>query len=73
MRNAFVAGLLELAADDDRIVLLTGDLGFTVLEPFAEAEPGHRHMSHLFGVRIRAERVPEVTETSTPTIATEEA
>ena len=39
MRNAFVAGLLELAADDDRIVLLTGDLGFTVLEPFAEAYP----------------------------------
>ena len=39
MRNAFVAGLLELAADDDRIVLLTGDLGFTVLEPFAEAHP----------------------------------
>ncbi|HEX5278226.1 MAG TPA: hypothetical protein VFW42_11225, partial [Fluviicoccus sp.] len=30
-------------------------------------------MSHLFGVKIRAERVPEATETSTPTVAAEEA
>lgn len=39
MRNAFAAHLTELADSDDRIVLLTGDLGFTVLEPFAERHP----------------------------------
>jgi len=36
VRKAFVAELCDLAADDPRIVLLTGDLGFMVLEPFAE-------------------------------------
>lgn len=39
MRSAFAQGLLDLAAEDERIVLLTGDLGFAVLEPFAERFP----------------------------------
>ena len=39
MRRTFVSTLLDLAADDERIVLLTGDLGFTVVEPFARAYP----------------------------------
>jgi transketolase len=39
MRAAFVASLVEIAENDDRVVLLTGDLGFTVLEPFAERFP----------------------------------
>ncbi len=39
MRNAFVSTLVEIAAEDPRVVLLTGDLGFTVLEPFAERFP----------------------------------
>jgi transketolase len=39
VRNAFVGALLELAEDDSRIVFLTGDLGFMVLEPFAERLP----------------------------------
>ena len=39
MRNDFLAALLELASEDDRVVLLTGDLGFTVLEPFADRFP----------------------------------
>lgn len=39
MRNAFIAALLELAARDERVALLTGDLGFSVLEPFAERFP----------------------------------
>lgn len=39
MRSTFVRFLVELAEDDPRIVLLTGDLGFTVLEPFAERFP----------------------------------
>jgi transketolase len=39
MRSAFAHALLDLAAQDERIVLLTGDLGFAVLEPFAERFP----------------------------------
>ncbi len=39
MRSAFAQALLDLAAEDERIVLLTGDLGFAVLEPFAERFP----------------------------------
>jgi len=39
MRRAFTETLVELAANDERVVLLTGDLGYTVLEPFAEAHP----------------------------------
>ena len=39
MRATFVRTLVELAEEDERIVLLTGDLGFTVLEPFAERFP----------------------------------
>jgi transketolase len=39
MRGAFVRTLTELAARDERIMLLTGDLGFMALEPFAERHP----------------------------------
>ena len=39
MRNTFINTLVELAERDPRIVLLTGDLGFTVVEPFVEAFP----------------------------------
>lgn len=39
MRGSFVATLTELAARDRRILLLTGDLGFMALEPFAEGYP----------------------------------
>jgi transketolase len=35
MRSAFVAALMELAEADDRVWLLTGDLGYSVLDPFA--------------------------------------
>ena len=40
MRKAFVETLTELAARDPRILLLTADLGYLALEPFAEAYPG---------------------------------
>ena len=40
MRGAFVRTLTELAAEDERIVLLTGDLGFMALEPFRDRFPG---------------------------------
>ena len=39
MRREFVDGLVELAAEDERVLLLTGDLGYTVVEPFAERFP----------------------------------
>ena len=39
MRTAFVRTLVALAARDPRIVLITGDLGFHALEPFAEQYP----------------------------------
>src|SRR5581483_6137359 len=39
VRREFVEGLVELAAEDERIVLLTGDLGFAALEPFIERFP----------------------------------
>lgn len=39
MRGTFTRTLVELAEQDPRILLLTGDLGYTVLEPFAERFP----------------------------------
>ena len=39
MRDAFIAELIQLAKTDDRIALLTGDLGFGVVEKFAEKYP----------------------------------
>jgi transketolase len=47
MRKAFAETLVALAEDDRRIVLLTGDLGYTVLEPFAERFP-----SRFFNVGV---------------------
>jgi transketolase len=39
MRTTFLRSLLELANHDPRIVLLTGDLGYLVVEAFAERHP----------------------------------
>jgi transketolase len=39
MRAEFADELVKMAREDPRVVLLTGDLGFAVLEPFAEAFP----------------------------------
>lgn len=39
MRTAFIETLLELARVDNRIMLLTGDLGFGVVVPFMEELP----------------------------------
>lgn len=39
MRNAFLKELFELAKKDDRIVLIVGDLGFGVVNPFMEQLP----------------------------------
>ena len=40
MRDAFVRALTEAAARDDRIVFLTGDLGFKLFDDFAARYPG---------------------------------
>ncbi len=47
MRHAFVDSLVELAERDESVVLLTGDLGYSVLEPFAE-----RHPERFFNVGV---------------------
>jgi transketolase len=39
MRNAFIDSLCEIAGQDPRVWLLTGDLGFSVLERFRDAYP----------------------------------
>ncbi len=39
MRGAFVKAIIELAEQDPRVMLLTADLGFMALEPFAERFP----------------------------------
>ena len=39
MRGSFVRTLTDLAGGDERILLLTGDLGFMALEPFQERFP----------------------------------
>jgi transketolase len=44
MRNAFIGAVLKIAEHDRRVVFLTGDLGFTVLEPLAESL-GERFMN----------------------------
>ncbi len=39
MRGTFIRTLTELAETDDRLMLLTGDLGYLAIEPFAERFP----------------------------------
>lgn len=39
MRNTFIKALFELAREDERIILITADLGFSVVEEFAAAYP----------------------------------
>ncbi|HEY8600377.1 MAG TPA: transketolase C-terminal domain-containing protein [Thermomicrobiales bacterium] len=39
MRAAFAQTLTELAGQDPRVLLLTGDLGYMALEPFSDAHP----------------------------------
>ncbi len=39
MRNTFFQTLAELAAQDERLLLLTGDLGYLAIDPFTTAFP----------------------------------
>lgn len=47
MRDTFIRTLTELAENDERILLLTADLGYTVLEKFAD-----RHPTRFFNVGV---------------------
>ncbi len=47
MRKALVKTLIQLAEQDERLVVLTGDLGFMALEPFRNAFP-----SRFFNVGV---------------------
>ena len=40
MRNAFAATLTELATADERVVLLSGDIGNRLFDPYKQACPG---------------------------------
>ena len=40
MRSTFIKTLIQLAEQDERIILLTADLGYTVLETFENQFPG---------------------------------
>lgn len=40
MRATFIKTLVEIAKNDERVVLLTGDLGYMALEPFIKSFPG---------------------------------
>jgi transketolase len=39
VRGPFLRALIDIARCDERVALLTGDLGFAAIEPFAEALP----------------------------------
>lgn len=39
MRTAFIRTLIDLARDNNRIFLVVGDLGYSVIEPFAQEFP----------------------------------
>ncbi len=39
MRKAFIDSITQLAAADERVILLTGDLGYMVMEPFRAKFP----------------------------------
>jgi len=39
MRGTFIKTLAELAREDERIMLLTGDIGYLAIEPFSEEFP----------------------------------
>lgn len=47
MRRAFIESLMSLAEKDPRALLLTADLGFSVVEPFAE-----RYSDRFFNVGV---------------------
>ena len=39
MRNAFISELMDAALVNEKIILVVGDLGYSVVEPFAKKFP----------------------------------
>ena len=39
MRNKFIESLVQMAQENERVILIVGDLGFSVVEPFQEKFP----------------------------------
>ena len=50
MRNTFVSQLLNIALDNEKIMLLTGDLGFGVMEEFQNKLP-NQFLQNIFWER----------------------
>ena len=57
MRTAFIQALNELADKDERVCLIVGDLGYSVIDDFAMAVDGVLHRTK---VRFGGENAPEV-------------
>ncbi len=67
MRNTFIASLCELAEQDERIWLLCGDLGYSVLDKFAE-----RFLDRYINVAVAEQNmmgVAAVTHALRPAVA----
>ena len=47
MRNKFISSLVKFAREDDRIILIVGDLGYGVIEPFVDEFPDRFLMLEL--------------------------
>jgi transketolase len=66
MRTAFIQALCELAGQDERVWLLTGDLGYSVLERFATAFPkryvnvgvAEQNLASIAGGLARCGKIP---------------
>ena len=48
MRDNFINALINLAKNDKEIVLLTGDLGFGVLNEFIKKYPNEKYKNHKY-------------------------
>ena len=55
MRDAFVRGLTALAEQDERVILLTGDLGFKIFDDFDRRFPPGNCSGRRWRLQLRAE------------------
>ena len=60
MRKAFIQSLIKLAGTDERVVLLTGDLGYLVIEEFIERFP--KQFFNVEAAMFAAHRKQEVSK-----------
>jgi transketolase len=60
MRKAFIQSLIKLASTDERVVLLTGDLGYLVIEEFMEKFP--KQFFNVGAAMFAARRKQEVSK-----------